>query len=115
MVAPVAIDSTFDLTCEGPLIGSKQRYHVEMSIDLRQKRWCERPGCTPSAVNVAGDAEILLIRTIMKGGTAVEQRITYNRANNRFLSSTTGNGKAAIAAGLCVERDFTPLPRKPAG
>lgn len=115
MVAPVAIDSAFDLSCEGPLIGSKQRYHLEMSIDLRQKRWCERPGCSPSGVNVAGDAEILLIRTTIKGGTAIEQRITYNRANNRFLSTTTTGGKARVAAGLCVERDFTPLPRKSAG
>lgn len=113
MVAPVAIDSAFDLSCEGPTIGSKARYHIEMSVDLKQKRWCERPGCTPGALKVAGDAEVLLVRTMMKGGTAIEQRITYNRANNRFLSTVTSAGKAKVAAGLCVERTFTPLPRTP--
>lgn len=110
MVAPVAIDSTFDLSCEGPLMGTKQRFHIELSVDLKQKRWCERPGCTPSGLNVAGDAEILLVRTMMKGGQKVEQRLTYNRANQRFVNASTSGGNARIAAGLCVERDFTPLP-----
>lgn len=111
MVAPVAIDTAFDLSCEGPNIASKTRYHIELSIDLKQKRWCERPGCTLADLRVAGDAEILLVRTTMKGGTAIEQRITYNRGTNRFLSTISSGSKAQVAAGMCVERTFTPLPR----
>ncbi|WP_156256644.1 hypothetical protein [Sandarakinorhabdus oryzae] len=111
MVAPVSIDYAFDLSCEGPLMGTKQRFHIELSIDVRQKRWCERPGCEVAGLKVAGDAEILLVRTTMKNGQSIEQRLTYNRGNGRFVNTTSSGGKAKIAAGLCVERNFTPLPR----
>jgi hypothetical protein len=47
----------------------------------------------------------------MKSGVPVEQRITYNRGNGRVMQVISSAGKASVGAGLCVERDFTPLPR----
>ena len=95
MVAPVSIDSAFDLSCEGPIFSSRQRSHIELSIDLKQQRWCHRPGCTASGLKVAGDSEILLVRTTMKGGAKLEERITYNRGNNRFLQTVSSAGHKA--------------------
>lgn len=112
MVAPLLLDQSFDLVCEGPIIGSKQRFHVELSVDLAHKRWCQRPDCAPAALALAGPGsqEILMVRTLMKGGLKVEQRISYSRASGRYVEVATGDGKAKTAGGLCEERRFTPIP-----
>ncbi len=111
MVAPVAIDATFDLSCGGPQNNGRQKFQLELSVDLNQMRWCPRPGCDAGSVKVAGNVEILMVRSFMKSGVPVEQRITYNRGNGRVMQVISSAGKASVGAGLCVERDFTPLSR----